>query len=144
MFVPKMSRQYTVLIATAAIAAVAATIALPALSQSTVAQLPPGVAATVNGRPIPEEVIAAVERQLSQQNEPIDRDLILSELIDLEVLTQRAEAQKLDEKASVAASLHLLYSQTMANAYLDSISDDIELSKDAVRAEYDRLIRVVI
>jgi len=88
-------------------------------------------------------MIDAVEKQMKQQNEPINREDILAELIDLEVLTQRAEAQQLDQNPNVAASLRLQFAQTMANAYLESLSTDLVIDDDMIRAEYDEQVKLL-
>jgi len=106
-----------------------------------VTELPGNIAATVNGKPIPEAVVLAVEKQMQQQGENISRKDILAELIDLEVLTQHAEKIKLDENLAVAATLQLLYSQTMANAYMDALGTDVKISDERVREEYDSQIQ---
>ncbi len=101
-------------------------------------KLPADIAANVNGRNIPFAMITQVEQQLTNSENSPNREDILLELIDLELLTQRAETQKLDEKPEIAAQLQLLYSQTMANAYLQSLSAELQVSDEQVRAEYDK------
>lgn len=105
--------------------------------------LPAGISAIVNGRPIPTEMIDSVESQLNKDEAPTSREDILIELIDLELLTQRAELQKLDAQPRVAARLQLQYGQTMANAYLESLSKELVISNDEVRAEYDKQIQLI-
>jgi len=105
--------------------------------------LPGGVSAMVNGRPIATEMIDTVERQLSQDDAPSNREDILNELINLEILTQRAEMQKLEAKPDVAASLRLQYAQTMANAYLESLSSELVVNDEQVRAEYDKQVELL-
>jgi len=100
--------------------------------------LPEGVLAVVNGRPISTLAVDNVVRQLSGEGEQPDRDQILDELIDLEILTQEAEKLDLDKRAEVAASLQLQYTQTMANAYLAETGDAMAFSEDELRGEYDR------
>ena len=112
------------------------------LAQSS-ANLPTGVSATVNGRPIATEMVNKVESQLAQEEARTSREDILLELIDLEVLTQRAEAQKLDSQPDIAATLRLQYAQTMANAYLESLSNELIVTDEQVRAEYDTQIQLL-
>jgi len=114
----------------------------PAAAQDT-AKLPEGIAAVVNGQPIPFSMISHIEQEIANGERPTDREHILSELIDLELLTQRAEAQKLENKPSVAARLQLQYSQTLANAYLEVLSDELIVSDEQVQAEYDKQINVL-
>ncbi|MEE9334942.1 MAG: peptidylprolyl isomerase [Granulosicoccaceae bacterium] len=109
----------------------------PAMAQ-TAEKLPDGVAAMVNGRPVSELSVKNVMTQIAGQGETPDRKQILTELINLEVLTQAAEALGLNEKAEVAAALHLQYTQSMSNAFLSEVGQDIEVSNEELRAEYER------
>ena len=100
--------------------------------------LPPGVLATVNGRPVSALSLENIVRQIGTEGEAPDRERILGELIDLEILSQEAEKQSLDEKPEIAAALQLQYTQTMANAYLAATGDAMEVSEEDLRAEYER------
>ena len=100
--------------------------------------LPPGALATVNGRPISALSLENVVRQIGTEGEAPDRERILGELIDLEILTQEAEKLSLGEEPEIAAALRLQYTQTMANAYLAATGDAMEVSEEDLRAEYER------
>ena len=100
--------------------------------------LPEGVVATVNERPVAELSLQNVVRQLSAEGETPDRERIVDELIDLEILAQEAEKMDLDTRPEIAATLQLQYTQTMANAYLAAIGEEIEFSEEELRAEYRR------
>jgi len=101
--------------------------------------LPDDALALVNGRPVPALSLENVVRQLDAQGrEEADRERILDELIDLEILAQEAEKSALDEQPEIAAALRLQYTQTMANAYLAATSDRMEVSEEDLRAEYER------
>lgn len=104
------------------------------------ADMEEGVVAVVNGRPITQLAVDNVVRQLSGEGEQPDRERILDELIDLEILTQEAEKLKLNEKAEVAASLQLQYTQTMANAFLADTGDAMAFSEDELKGEYERQV----
>ena len=108
----------------------------PAMAQDA-GKLPDGVAALVNGRPVSELSVENVMTQIAGQGETPERQQILTELINLEVLTQAAEKLGLNEKAEVAAALHLQYTQSMSNAYLSVVGQDIEVTDEELRAEYD-------
>lgn len=107
-------------------------------AQSSAKKLPDGVAAMVNGRPVSELAVKNVMTQIAGQGDTPDRKQILTELINLEVLTQAAEKLGLNEKPEVAAALHLQYTQSMSNAYLSEVGQAIEVTEDELRAEYDR------
>jgi len=51
--------------------------------------------------------------------------------------------QKLEAKPDVAASLRLQYAQTMANAYLESLSSELVVNDEQVRAEYDKQVELL-
>ena len=113
--------------------------ALPSHAQDKSADiaLADGVRASVNGRPIPQLSVDNVARQLTAGGEPANLADILEELINLEVLTQAAEAIKLDQSPDVSAALQLQYTQTMANAYLARKGADMSFSEEELRAEYE-------
>lgn len=97
-----------------------------------------GVIARVNGRPVTQISLDAVANQQSEGGSKASEEDILSELINLELLTQEAEKIGLDKEPEIATSLQLQYSQTMANAFLARLSGDIDVSESDIRAEYDR------
>lgn len=99
--------------------------------------LPDGVLAVVNGRPIPQLSVDNVAQQITDSGQPADPEQILQELINLEVLTQAAEAMELDKDEDIAATLQLQYTQTMANAYLARKSAELDFTEEELRAEYD-------
>lgn len=99
--------------------------------------------ATVNGKPISSLALARVTDQLSAQGQTPNRDQILQELINLEVLTQEAERLELDKNQDVATALQLQYTQTMANAYLGEFSRDLRISEDEIRSKYEEQIAAI-
>jgi len=116
-----------------------ATDAAPDAAPEAAEPLPDGVLAIVNGRPVPEQSLENVVRQIGAEGEaPPDRARILDELIDLELLTQEAEKLKLDETPDIASVLQLQYTQTMANAFLAHTGDAMDITDEELRAEYDR------
>ena len=98
------------------------------------------VAATVNEKPTSALLADRVEEQLAAQGQQPNRQQIIDELINLEILTQKAEEIGLDKNTEVATALHLQYTQTMANAYLADFSNELKISEEDIRAEYDKQI----
>ncbi len=98
------------------------------------------VAATVNEKPISALLADRVAEQLAAQGQQPNRQQIIDELINLEILTQKAEEIGLDKNTEVATALHLQYTQTMANAYLADFSNELKISEEDIRAEYDKQI----
>jgi peptidyl-prolyl cis-trans isomerase C len=98
------------------------------------------IIASVNGQFIATRILDEIERQLQSDQADINRSDIVNQLIDLTLLAQQAKAEQLDTQPKISASLQLYYTQTMANAYLDSLAENIQISDEAVRAEYDAQI----
>lgn len=98
------------------------------------------VSATVNGKPISSLLADRVSEQLAAQGQKPQRAQIVDELINLEILTQAAEKIGLDKNNEVATALNLQYTQTMANAYLAEFSNDLEITEEEIRAEYEKQI----
>lgn len=99
--------------------------------------LPDDTRAIVNGQAITDTQIDNVAEQIIASGQAADRDNILDELINLEVLSQAALDMGLDQQAEVAASLKLQFTQTLANAYLAQQGADMQFSDEELRAEYD-------
>jgi len=116
-----------------------ACLALPvnAVAQNADDQLPEGVLASVNGRPIPQISVDNVAQQIVEAGQEADSAQILDELINLEVLTQAAEKLDLDKEPEISATLQLQYIQTMANAYLARKGADMTFTDEQLRSEYD-------
>jgi len=105
--------------------------------------LPEGVSAMVNGEPVYTESLETVAKQFQSNNQQVDETRILDELINMQVLTQQAEKMELDKDPAVAAALKLQYVQTMANAYLAKIAEDIVVSEEELRAMYDEQVATI-
>ena len=105
-------------------------------AQSDQASEAENILATVNGRPITQKAVDAIEQQLSADDPQTDSQGILEELINLEVLTQAAEELNLDLEPDISTTLQLQYTQTMANAYLARKSEEMSFTDEQLRAEY--------
>lgn len=99
--------------------------------------------AIVNGKPISSLSLQRITEQLSAQGRQPERQNIIDELINLEVLTQEAEKIDLDKRADIATALQLQYTQTMANAYLGEFSKNLSIGEDEIRAEYEKQIAAI-
>jgi len=99
--------------------------------------LPEGISASVDDRPIPQLIVDIVAQQLSASGQETDNAQIIAELIDMEVLTKAAEQLELQNEPELAATLQLQYTQTMANAYLARIGAEFEFSDEELKAEYE-------
>ncbi|MBX2823306.1 MAG: peptidylprolyl isomerase [Gammaproteobacteria bacterium] len=120
-----------------------ALIAGPAGAQSTTASAAESPAqaadamAMVNGKPVLRGAHNAIVRQLRQNGQQVNEQQILDELINLELLTQKAEDQAIHERADVAALLRLQYIQTLAQTYMGALSEDIAITDDDLKKEYE-------
>jgi len=119
-----------------------ALLASPASAQSTAettAEIPTAeTIATVNGQPVLKAAHTAIVRQLQQNGQQADNQQILDELINLELLTQKAEALDFHQRTDIAALLRLQYVQTLAQAYMGALSEDINITDDDLQREYDQ------
>ena len=113
--------------------------AVPALGAANVFEQD-DILATVNGRPIPFESLDTVVQQLETEENPVDRDAILQELINMEVLAQAAERAELNLNPRIASALMLQYTQTLANAFLAEQNAALDFDELELRAEYDRQV----
>lgn len=96
-----------------------------------------GILARVNGRAILAMSVDNVALQLEADGTTADRARILDELIDMELLTQAAEALELQQRPAIASALQLQYTQTLANAFLAEEGNRVEITDSMLRAEYE-------
>lgn len=100
--------------------------------------LPANALASVNGRTVDSFIREAVVKQLKSNGQSVDEQQILTELINLELLSQKAEAAQLHKRDEIAALLRLQYTQTLAQSYMGELAKDITISEQELREEYDR------
>ncbi len=100
--------------------------------------LPNNALATVNGNAVDRFIREAVVKQLKSNGQKVDEDQILAELINLELLSQKAEAAQLHKRNEIAALLRLQYTQTLAQSYMGELAKDITISERELRDEYER------
>ncbi len=98
------------------------------------------VVATVNGVPISQYALDAVALQVQQSGEQFDESAIINELVNLELLTQKAEAIDLHEEEEIKTLLKLQYNQMMARTYMGNLSRELEVTDDEVKAAYDDFV----
>lgn len=98
------------------------------------------ILARVNGRVIPKATIDTVFEQLPADAPAPERDFLVSEIIDMEVLAQEAERSGLHLRPDVAARLVLQYTQTLANEWIDTQAIKISNDAEALRERYDAFV----
>jgi len=100
--------------------------------------LPKDALATVNGKTVDSFIRQAVVKQLKSNGQKVDEKQILAELINLELLSQKAEAAQLHKRDEISALLRLQYTQTLAQSYMGELAKDITISEQELREEYER------
>jgi len=99
--------------------------------------LPANALASVNGKTVDNFLRQAVVKQLKSNGQKVDEEQILAELINLELLSQKAEAAQLHKRDEIAALLRLQYTQTLAQSYMGELAKDITISERELRDEYE-------
>lgn len=99
-----------------------------------------GVVATVNGEPVHESTLAAVQRQLQGSQQAPAKEQIIEELVNLNLLSQLATKEGMHENADIRSVLELQRLQVLANAYMGKMSEQLDLPDEMLRAEYDKQV----
>ncbi len=102
-----------------------------------------GVVATVNGEPVHESTLAAVQRQLQGREQAPAKEQIIEELVNLNLLSQLATEEGLHESDEIRSVLELQRLQVLANAYMGKLSEELDLPEEQLRAEYDKQVAAV-
>lgn len=132
----QLLRQYLPVRAIAA-AAVAALLAGSALAQDD------AVVATLNGEPITEADLALAEAELDQQfaqlPEEQRRAAAMTAIVEIRLMSQRAEADGLADTDEFQRRMELLRQRALHAAYIES-AIAAEVTDEALRERYDREI----
>ena len=98
------------------------------------------IIATVNGKPITIADRSNVARQLMARGQQADNARITEELVNLELMKQEALKRGLDKDPEVVAQIELLQTRIMANAAITALNDEIDISDEEIKAEYETQI----
>jgi peptidyl-prolyl cis-trans isomerase C len=132
----QLLRQYLP-VRTVAAAAVALLLAGPALAQDD------AVVATLNGEPITEADLALAEAELDQQfaqlPEEQRRAAAMTAIVEIRLMSQRAEADGLADTADFQRRMELLRQRALHAAYIES-TIAAEVTDEVLRERYDREI----
>ena len=132
----QLLRQYLP-VRTVAAAAVAVLLAGPALAQDD------AVVATLNGEPITEADLALAEAELDQQfaqlPEEQRRAAAMTAIVEIRLMSQRAEADGLADTDEFQRRMELLRQRALHAAYIES-AIAAEVTDEALRERYDREI----
>ncbi|NMG41166.1 peptidylprolyl isomerase [Chelativorans sp. ZYF759] len=119
------------------VAAVAMLLAGPALAQDD------AVVATLNGEPITEADLAMAEAELDQQFAQLPegqrRAAAMTAIVEIRLMSQRAEAEGLGESAEFQSRMELLRQRALHAAYIEN-NIAAEVTDEALRARYDQEI----
>ncbi len=99
------------------------------------------VMAVVNGSPIPQAELNALEQDRTAQGQPVNDQIaaaLRESLIDGEILAQQAVKQGLDQDSNLQMRLKLAKTQMLAQAFLANYVKSHPITEAAMKAEYDR------
>jgi len=100
--------------------------------------------AVVNGKPISQKTYDFYLRQLQAErpnaNLAGNRQLIINELVNRELLYQDAMKKKLDKDPDVAFALEQLRMNTMIQANVGKVAESMNITDEMLKKEYDEKI----
>lgn len=107
-------------------------------TNDTLAPDPGEVVATVNDRPVTETDLDAQIQAMTMRGQPATRGQALDELVDIILLTQRAEERAMHEQPDIKAELRRQRDSLLANQLLRAELEQHEPSDADIEAEYER------
>ena len=96
--------------------------------------------ATVNGEIITEIDRDTQSEQFKARGQNATDEQVVDELVSLELMRQEAIKQGLDKSPTMAAEMKIMRARVLANALLTNYTSKIDMSDDALRAEYEKQI----
>jgi peptidyl-prolyl cis-trans isomerase C len=100
------------------------------------------IAATVNGTPITQRAVDTLVKQAvhsGQPDTPETRKVIIDRLALQAVIAQEAIAKGLDKTPAVAEQIDTIKQTVLANAYVQDLIKNSNVTDDMLKAEYDRI-----
>lgn len=95
------------------------------------------VVARVNGEALTVVDLQTQIQAMAQRGQGVNRDRALQELIELELMSQKAEAQGLPDQPAIAASIERQRATLLAQHLIRSQLQDFEVSEEELRAAYE-------
>ena len=95
------------------------------------------VVARVNGEALTAVDLQSQIQAMSQRGQGVNRDQALQELIELELMSQKAEAEGLPDQPEIAATIERQRSSLLAQHLIRSQLQDFEVSEKELRAAYE-------
>lgn len=96
--------------------------------------------ATVNGEVITEMDRDTQSEQFKARGQNATDEQVVDELVSLELMRQEAVKKGLDKSPTMAAEMKIMRARVMANALLTNFTSTIDMSDEALRAEYEKQI----
>jgi peptidyl-prolyl cis-trans isomerase C len=99
--------------------------------------------ATVNGKPISQELYEAMLKTAQKQNPQLagNRDFFINELVTREILYQDAVKKKLEKEKEVKFVLEQIRMNTLIQANIASVSKSKPITEEMMKAEYDKTLK---
>lgn len=95
------------------------------------------VVARVNGEALTAVDLQSQIQAMSQRGQGVNREQALQELIELELMSQKAEAEGLPDQPEIAATIERQRSSLLAQHLIRSQLQDFEVSEKELRAAYE-------
>ena len=125
-----------------AFAGLAALLALGACNPAADAPGKGAAAATVNGKPISQEMVDTIMKQAAASGRPDTpeaRRAVIDQLAMQMVLADEAIKKGLDKTPEVVEQVEAVKQSVLANAYVQDLIKNTPVSDEVLKAEYDRI-----
>ena len=101
---------------------------------------PNNVIARVNGEAITAPQLQAQLQAMSQRGQRASRQQALQELVELELMAQKAEEQGLPDQAEIAAAIERQRNTLLAQHLVRSQMSEFEVSDEKLKSAYDKRV----
>lgn len=104
--------------------------------------LPPGAVALINGQPLTRNVLDELARARAASGaapEMQDRRRMLDDLVDMELLSQRAQASGLAARPQMRAELELAHKTLLGQRLLQQMSAEMKIDETELKERYRTL-----
>lgn len=106
------------------------------------AALPPGAVATVNGQPVSRAMLDELARARAASGSPPemqDRRRMLDDLVDMELLAQRAKATGVAARPQTRAELELAHKTLLGQRLMQQLAAEMPIDEAELQARYRTL-----
>lgn len=104
--------------------------------------LPPGAVAVVNGQPVARSLLDELARARKAADAPpeqLNRRRLLDDLVDMELLNQRAQATGLKDKPQTRAEVELAHKTLLGQRLLEQMTAEMQIDDAQLQAHYRAL-----